>query len=806
MNNIAIARKLPIAFAVLTLLSTMITGLIAYVNASGSLFYAFESKYQGYAASREKALETYLANIKEDLRIQAENPRLHAAVGAFDRAWSALGADAGRKLQAAYIADNPNPTGEKHKLDRANGPDLYHQVHGEYHPWIRKFLEERGYYNVFLFNPNGDLVYTVFKELDYATNVNTGKWKDTDLGNAFRAARDNPKRGFEAFFDFRPYAPSANAPAAFISTPIVSDAGALLGVLVFQMPIDRINKIMQIAEGMGETGETYIVGPDYLMRSDSRFSKESTILKTKVETATVKAGLAGKKGVDVVTDYRGIKVMSAHVPIKFLGTNWVVMVEIDDAEIEAPIHTLTIIMMIAVAVISAVVIAIGIFIARTITKPIDAIGEACNQVADGNTSTEIPGTERGDEIGSMAQALTRIRDDAAKAAELRVMVDTMPINIMTCDPETFVINYANTNTIETLRGLEALLPVKADDLLGTCIDVFHKDSSHQHKILGDPKNLPYNAVIKLGDETLDLRASAIVDGSGKYIGPMLSWTVITKQAQIADNFERGVGQVVNTVSSATEEMRASAESMTQTADNTNHQATTVAAAAEEATANVQAVSAAAEELSSSINEISRQVSQSSQIAQQAVKQADDTDKQIQGLAEAAARIGEVVNLITDIAEQTNLLTLNATIEAARAGEAGKGFAVVASEVKNLANQTAKATEEIGSQIGGIQGATADAVTAIQEIGRVIAQINETSGAVAAAVEEQGAATQEIAANVEQAAAGTAEVSSSITLVTQAAAETGESANQILSAATELGQQAAELRNQVDTFLTEVRAQ
>jgi methyl-accepting chemotaxis protein len=217
------------------------------------------------------------------------------------------------------------------------------------------------------------------------------------------------------------------------------------------------------------------------------------------------------------------------------------------------------------------------------------------------------------------------------------------------------------------------------------------------------------------------------------------------------------------------------------------------------------VATATEELSSSIAEITRQVTQSARIAGQAVEESSRTTSTVRGLAEGAAKIGDVVKLINDIAGQTNLLALNATIEAARAGEAGKGFAVVAAEVKNLATQTAKATEEIAAQVGMIQQATGNSVAAIEGIGGTIGQINEIATTIASAVEEQGAATQEISRNVQQASAGTQEVSSNIGGVSQAAAETGAAASQVLSAADELSRQAETLRKEVGTFLADVRA-
>jgi methyl-accepting chemotaxis protein/CHASE3 domain sensor protein len=276
-------------------------------------------------------------------------------------------------------------------------------------------------------------------------------------------------------------------------------------------------------------------------------------------------------------------------------------------------------------------------------------------------------------------------------------------------------------------------------------------------------------------------------------------------AKLASDFEAAVGGIVKTVATAAEEMQSTARTMSATADQTSQRSTAVAAAAEQASSNVQTVATAGEELSSSIAEIGRQVASSTKIAGKAVEDAQQTDSKVQGLVQAAQKIGEVVKLINEIASQTNLLALNATIEAARAGDAGKGFAVVASEVKSLANQTAKATEEIAAQIGGIQGATKDSVDAIRSIGRTIKEVNEIATTIASAVEEQSAATQEIARNVQQAAKGTQEVSSNIGGVTQAAGETGSAATQVLGAAEDLAKQAELLRQQVDTFLSRVRA-
>ncbi|MGH6953579.1 MAG: methyl-accepting chemotaxis protein [Alphaproteobacteria bacterium] len=279
----------------------------------------------------------------------------------------------------------------------------------------------------------------------------------------------------------------------------------------------------------------------------------------------------------------------------------------------------------------------------------------------------------------------------------------------------------------------------------------------------------------------------------------------SRLGQLTQAFDKAVTGALEAVSSATNQLEASARSMAASTEETTNQTTAVAAASEQATSNVQTAASAAEELSNSITEISRQVGESAKVAQKAVEEANRTNTTVQGLAEAAKKIGEVVNLISDIAAQTNLLALNATIEAARAGDAGKGFAVVASEVKSLATQTAKATEEIAAQIGSIQGATGDAVKAIDGIGATITRINEIASAIASAVEEQGAATQEIARNVQEAATGTQEVSRNIGGVNQAATEVSKAATQVLQASSDVAKQSDSLRQDVNKFLGEVRA-
>jgi methyl-accepting chemotaxis protein len=383
---------------------------------------------------------------------------------------------------------------------------------------------------------------------------------------------------------------------------------------------------------------------------------------------------------------------------------------------------------------------------------------------------------------------------------LKSALEAMPINMMMAN-RNLELTYLNKATLTTLRGLQHLLPKPVDQLMGTSIDLFHKQPEHQRRLLADPKNLPHRAKVKLGPETLDLLVSPVYDADGHYAGPMVTWSVLTQQVKLSEE----VRTVASAVSAASAKLQTGCETMSATAEETSRQAQAVSAASEQATRNVETVAAAAEQLSKSIDEISRHVLDASRMTEVAVHESNRTNVSIQELEGASKEIGQVIKVITSIAQQTNLLALNATIEAARAGEAGKGFAVVANEVKELARQTAKATEEISQKIEAIQSSSGVAVGAISSIGESIRRINEISTTIASAVQQQTAATSEISRNVSEAARGTSEVSSNIVSVAEAAHASGRSVAEMLRSATEVDHQSQALNRALTEFLGSDRA-
>ncbi len=840
-------------------------------------------------------------------------------------------------LQSLYISENSHPIGEKEKLNAASDGSTYSELHEQYHPIIRSYLEEFGYYDIFLVDLiSGNIVYSVFKEVDFATNLKDGPYADTGIGRVFNAAAKSDTRDFIVFDDFAPYAPSYNAAAAFIAAPIY-DGEFKVGVLILQAPINKIDAVMTSNEnwkkvGLGDSGEVYMVGADLKMRNNSRFLieqpekyfkalaevgvdeaviKKSEGLKTSIGMNPIKtqgtdASLKGESGFAIYNDYRNSPVLGAYSPLDILGLKWGILAEIDEAEAFATQQDIEKKLFVFALVFVGLISLFGYWYSREFTLPIITLAQSMESFADGDLDNirEISVRSK-DEIGQVRSSFKRLvfnvktylkcAEDllAAKIPEsnefglagqfedklrglreqaigkkisdletfrVKQIVESMTTNIMYADAD-FNLQYMNPASLATFKKLEHLLPVKADQMIGQNIDIFHKNPAHQRNLLSDSRNLPHQVKIQLGEEILDLGSAAIFDQSGERIGTMVGWSIVTelvkneqtakesaereqKQAadlkakvdsilevvsaaaegdltreitikgtdaigQMGEGLSRfmqkmrasmkAIGHNSETLASSAEELTAVSQQMAGNAEETSAQSGVVSAASDEVSKNVQTVATGAEEMSTSIKEIAQNASEASRVASEAVTVAGTTNATISKLGESSAEIGQVIKVITSIAEQTNLLALNATIEAARAGEAGKGFAVVANEVKDLANQTAKATEEISGKIGAIQSDTKSSVDAIAEISEVINKISDISNTIASAVEEQTATTAEIGRNVGDAARGTAEIAQNITGVAQAAQSTTQGATDTQGASSELSKMASELQDLVGQF-------
>ncbi|GJL77793.1 MAG: hypothetical protein NPINA01_07820 [Nitrospinaceae bacterium] len=458
------------------------------------------------------------------------------------------------------------------------------------------------------------------------------------------------------------------------------------------------------------------------------------------------------------------------------------------------------------------------------------------------------------------EVVTQKLQGEREMARVMSMMENAPANVIYADLD-LKVQYMNPASTKTLKTLEQHLPDRVDNLVGQSIDIFHKNPAHQRKILSDPKNLPHRAQIQLGPEKLDLLVSAIYDQDQNYMGSMVTWEVITQKLA---NEERAVelqerersqavelqdkvdsmlevvnaaaegdltqeipvkgndaigqmgeglakflsklrasmselGATAQTLGSSSDQLNSTSGQMMKNAEDTSAQVGVASSAATEVSRNIQTVATAAEEMGASIKEIAQNANEAARVGESAVQVTEETNQTIAELGDSSSEIGEVVKVITSIAEQTNLLALNATIEAARAGEAGKGFAVVANEVKELANQTAKATEDISKKIQAIQTGTQGAVEAIGDISKIIVKINDFQGTIASAVEEQTATTGEISRNVSDAARGSNEIAQNIDGVAATAHNASEGATETKNAAEGLTSIATQIQNLVSQF-------
>ena len=469
---------------------------------------------------------------------------------------------------------------------------------------------------------------------------------------------------------------------------------------------------------------------------------------------------------------------------------------------------------------------------------------------------------KGEYVGPMLtwEVITAKKKGADDQARVRNMIENAPVNVMFCDTDC-VIQYVNETSKKTLRTLQQYLPIQVDKLVGASIDVFHKNPAHQRRLLADPKNLPHTAEIKVGPETLSLLVSAIHNSRGEYVGPMLTWEIITERlaakkreedmltettqaradlqakvdsllatvnaaaggdltaqvgvqgsdavGQLAAGLTQFIGQMRGSVgeigkaaamlATAADGLTAVSNQLAAGATETSVQAGGVATASEQIRSSIGNVAAAAEEMSATVRDIASNAGESAKVAGTAVTTAQDTNRIVANLGVSSLEIGKVIKVISAIAQQTNLLALNATIEAARAGEAGKGFAVVANEVKELAKETARATEEITQKIEGIQGDTKKSVEAIGGIVTVIERISGYATTIAAAVEEQAASTRDIAKNANDAASGSTAVVTNIGGVASAAKDAEKQAAETQRAARQLEETAGALNKLVAKF-------
>nr|CRH05502.1 Putative chemotaxis methyl-accepting receptor, signalling [Candidatus Magnetococcus massalia] len=616
-------------------------------------------------------------------------------------------------------------------LAEVNVAEAFSPVDGEGQEFFKRYQELYGYYDVFLLNPDGFVFYSAAKEGDLNTNMVSGKYKDSNFGQLVRDVIQSKKFGFA---DFAPYAPSNDEPAAFIAQPVVHDGEVEL-IVGLQIPLDGINAIMKEREGMGETGETYLVGPDKRMRSDSfldakgrsvNASFAGTIANNGVDTEASNSALSGQTDARIITDYNGNPVLSAFTPISVYGTRWGLLAEVDEAEVMQPVDKITYAIIVLALIMVVVIVIVALLVANNLTLPIRMSLQFASELAGGKLHLRMACTRK-DEMGELARSLNSMA--------------------------------------EGLQQIVGDIRQRADRLQATA------------KHLGEVSNTMHD-----GAEGLRSQSQQVASASEQVSASMQSISSATEQMnssmrQVSTNAE-GMHQNMNTISAAAEEANVNLSTVASATEEVTANMDGVNRSAEHTGENVSRVASAVEELTATIQDVKTRCERADAESRQASQNAQETVGVMSQLGSSSQEINKVISAIKNIADQTNMLALNASIEAAGAGEAGKGFAVVANEVKELAGQTSDATKEIANRVGDIQSNSQTAGYAIEEINTIITGLAQVVEDILGAVEEQSATVSEISHSMGEVSHEAQEVSQRVNEATQGANEVARSVQEI----------------------------
>ncbi len=765
-SKMKLSLRLPILVIGIAVATGAGLGIAAYFSGDAIVTSQAQQRLNSAADNATAALDAYLSEVRQDLMLFAGRKDVAAAIYSFTGAVHSLKSqgEPADLLQNAYVANNPHPEGERLLLDTSEKLSVYDQIHRAQHNEFRNLLQTRGYYDVFLFDLNGNNVYSVQKEADFGTSFaeNGGLWADSDLGQVVRAAMvGNPGDVF--LTDFAPYGPSNDAPASFIAAPVY-DQGLQAGVLAYQMPLGRISEVLARTKGLGESGHVFLVGQDGLVRNNPPETEANEALTLSLNGPVVAAALKGTPGIGVLADFDGGSHVAAARPLSFGGSNWAVVAVENTAEILAPSAGLRNTMIVIGAVLLALSALCSVLIARTITRPVARLTNTMSEIAGNQFETDVPGLERADELGDMAKAVEVFRQNGLRIAELRASEDSL--------------NEERADQALRMQELQADI----DRVVGAAIEGDFTLRANTEMADPDLKRLASNVNELLstvdrgiGETGEVLAALAKADLSLRVTGTYKG--AFDKLKTDTNGVAEQLGEIISQLRDTSGALKTATGEILSGANDLSERTTRQAATIEETSATMEQLRDTVAQNAVEAANASEQARSVSTEAEASGAVMGEANTAMARITQSSAKISNIIGLIDDIAFQTNLLALNASVEAARAGEAGKGFAVVAVEVRRLAQSAAQASSEVkvlieqsanevqggsklvaeaaerllavqsgisanASLLEGMARASREQASAIEEVNVAVRQLDEMTQHNAALVEETNAAIEQ----------------------------------------------------------------
>lgn len=540
-NAIRIGTKLPLVIAAMMITAIVATSTVSFIHERTTILADAEERMIAVNRLQARFVEEFFATLDRDLTLRAESQLVVTAIQEFSEAFAAY-SDPQTSLQRTYIEDNPHPNGEKDQLVFSGNGDAYDRLHRKYHPDFDALQDTNGYYDVFLFDTDGNLIYSVFKELDYATNMNTGEWRESGLATVFKAAMASNADSPTVFDDFKPYAPSYGAPAAFFARPVFDANGTRIGVLAYQAPIDAINAAVNAADGLGETGEALLVGPDFFMRNDSPRSEDNDILVTRLENSAITTALSAETGFTEFTDSWGTPVFASFGPLDLFGAHWAVVVTQSRSELLAPLQAALMEILKVAGISIALALAVAFFVARGLSRALVGLNTAVQQISAKEFDIVVPARDRGDEIGQIAHAIedfrVNLKNAAAAAYDMAFKsaafeVSGAPMLVTDLDFRILQVNSALERMMKSrMMDFRSVIPdFDPEKLIGVCMDDFHALPERARTTLKDIDRLPFKTKIAVGDAYLGLLVDVVRNDAGEHVGYVLDWKDQTYQMQ-----------------------------------------------------------------------------------------------------------------------------------------------------------------------------------------------------------------------------------------------------------------------------------